>query len=141
MTDLSELEALHSTATCGEVLCFWIRGWENARGPSITHDDPAGGDPRILGEFARVYSPDALEAVCSIVNALPSLLSTIRSQEAALVEAREALGDIGYAKGVLESVFEKRGKLRDGVLASNVNMACHRLAHAASALSKLEGGE
>ena len=92
--DIADLKALYATATSGEILCFNMLGWENARGPSITHDDPAGGDPKIHGEFARVYNPAALEAVVDIVNALPSLLNALDSLHAKIAElegGRDAL--------------------------------------------------
>lgn len=44
---------------------------------------------------------------------------------------------IRYAKDTLVRVFEKRGRLRDGVLSSNVNIACHRLEDAATAIRAL----
>lgn len=43
--------------------------WENSRRPTLTRDDPAGGDPHILGEFARVHNPDALYELCRLANA------------------------------------------------------------------------
>lgn len=42
--------------------------WENCDRPSITTEDPLGGDPHILGEFARVYRPDDLAELCRLAN-------------------------------------------------------------------------
>lgn len=106
MTDPIKLRELLAAAVQGERLFFHIREWENARGPSIVHDDPVGGDPRILGEFARVYRPDALEAVCEVINALPHLLDQIDTLTARLTaataerdEARAGLDN--YAKTMI----------------------------------------
>jgi hypothetical protein len=42
--------------------------WENATRPSLVVDDPNGGDPHILGEFARIYRPDALHELVRLAN-------------------------------------------------------------------------
>uniref|UniRef100_A0A6H1ZBB0 Uncharacterized protein n=1 Tax=viral metagenome TaxID=1070528 RepID=A0A6H1ZBB0_9ZZZZ len=41
--------------------------WENADRPSIVRTD-VPGDYQILGEFARVYHPDALFELCRLAN-------------------------------------------------------------------------
>lgn len=40
--------------------------WENAERPTLVMENPTGGDPIILGEFASVYRPADLHELCAL---------------------------------------------------------------------------
>ncbi|WP_294189017.1 hypothetical protein [uncultured Sphingomonas sp.] len=106
-------------------------------GPSIaTFGGASTAEARILAVTSemRRYLPNAcgdwadeIENVLAMRAATPATLDN--------AAATEAVAGIDYAKAVLVRVFEVRGKLRDGVLASAVNMAAHRLATARATLT------
>lgn len=49
--------------------------WENSRVPTITREDPDGGDPHILCTVQRVYNPAALYELCRLANIAEGLES------------------------------------------------------------------
>ncbi len=53
--------------------------WENSKLPSITCDNPTGGDPYVLCQISRIYDPDALYELCSLANGVDALASAAQA--------------------------------------------------------------
>lgn len=124
MTDLSELEALVGRLR-------HVGSCDRPDGCVCGGDVPAVRSG--CGYFTK--DSDGLRAA----QAIESLLSNIRSQEAALVEAREALGK---ANDLIECIQQRSSDNMWWVDATDPEEAVSE-AHGAviGALSKLEGGE
>lgn len=135
MTDLSELEALVERAS------------EPFPAMRLGNDTVARQQN---ANTRRLYRSRIRNAEQELLLHVPELLSTIRSQEAALVEAREALEPWRRVWAVSFAPFDNgpgngtsRHKEDDGAgpLMPTAWPTIADLRRAASALSKLEGGE
>jgi hypothetical protein len=110
---------------------FYNGPWENSELPTITRDDPAGGDPHILAVIQRVHNPDALYELCRLANEAEKLRP----------EARPASGHTPLEEAVdtFLSAYRERFKkpttigvkahaplrAEAGVLAAALNAALH----------------
>jgi hypothetical protein len=133
MTNLSELEALVGRATQEDLA-------DGGRYFAESCDDLTKCRHYETGEYQNAADGELIEWLW---NHRHSLLSTIRSQEAALVEAREALKPFAkIAASVLRSPRKGFADDYDWVTRQDgTTITFGHLRRAASALSKLEGGE